>query len=87
MTVFALFAVIAAMFAAGLFAFWRRSRRPALLVAAVCWGAYAAWEGWVQWRTPGADIRVDLLLFIPLLALASLAALRAAWRGRRRGRH
>jgi hypothetical protein len=85
MTFFALLAAIAALFAAGMFALWRRTRRPAVLVAALCWGAYAGWEAWVQWRTPEADIRVDLLLFIPLLGFASLAALLAAWRARRRG--
>ena len=55
---------------------WRRSSgsphgaRP-LLVVSLAWAAYAAWEWVVQVRTPGADIRVDLLLIWPILALLS----------------
>ena len=48
------------------------ARHPrALLIAAAAWGLYAAWEWLVQSRTPEADIRVDLLLIWPLLALLS----------------
>jgi hypothetical protein len=46
-----------------------------LLVAAVAWGLYAAWEWLVQWRTPEADIRVDLLVIWPILAILSAWAL------------
>jgi hypothetical protein len=67
---------------------WRRSGRGAarrggpLLVSAVAWGAYAAWEWLVQARTPAADIRVDLLLIWPVLALLTLwSAYRAVRRG------
>lgn len=51
-----------------------RSPGP-LLVAAVAWGLYAAWEWLVQWRTPEANIRVDLLVIWPVLAILSLWAL------------
>ena len=40
--------------------------------AAGAWLAYAAWEWAVLAFSPGADIRVDLLLIGPLLALPSL---------------
>lgn len=38
-----------------------RNARP-LLVAAVAWAVYAAWEWLVVVRTPEANIRVDLLV-------------------------
>lgn len=44
----------------------------ALLVVALGWMLYAAWEWAVLVRTPEADIRVDLLLIWPLLALLSI---------------
>ena len=52
----------------------------AILIAAVAWGLYATWEWLVQARTPEADIRVDLLVIWPLLALISLWALVRAFR-------
>jgi len=51
-----------------------------MLAAALGWGLYAAWEALVQWRTPDADIRVDLLLIWPVLGLLTLAALVQALR-------
>jgi hypothetical protein len=47
-----------------------RNARP-LLVAAIAWGLYAAWEWLVVVRTPEANIRVDLLAIWPALALLS----------------
>ena len=48
------------------------SRHPrALLAAAAGWLLYAAWEWLVQARTPQANIRVDLLVIWPLLAILS----------------
>jgi hypothetical protein len=44
----------------------------ALLVAAAAWGLYAVWEWLVRVRTPEANIRVDLLLIWPVLALLSV---------------
>jgi hypothetical protein len=49
-----------------------------LLVPALAWLAYAAWEWLVLVRTPEANIRVDLLMIWPLLMLTTLwAAVRA----------
>ncbi|MGE5238405.1 MAG: hypothetical protein ACM3ON_06355 [Chloroflexota bacterium] len=51
-------------------------RRPRLLlVAAVAWMVYAAWEWLVQIKTPEANIRVDLLVIWPVLAILSSWAL------------
>jgi len=46
-----------------------------LLVAAVAWALYAAWEWLVLIKTPEADIRADLLLIWPVLAILSAWAL------------
>jgi protein-S-isoprenylcysteine O-methyltransferase Ste14 len=52
------------------------ARRPgALLVPAGAWALYAAWERLVQARTPEANIRADLLLIWPVLAVLSVWAL------------
>lgn len=53
-----------------------RSRR-ALLANAVGWLAFAIWEGLILAITPEANIRVDLLLIGPLLAVLGLWALLA----------
>jgi hypothetical protein len=56
-------------------------RRPhALLAAVVAWAAYAAWEWAVQVRTPEANIRFDLLLIWPVLAVVSVWSLVRALR-------
>jgi hypothetical protein len=48
------------------------ARHPgALLIGAIAWGSYAAWEGLLLLRTPEANIRVDLLLIWPMLFLLS----------------
>jgi hypothetical protein len=49
-----------------------KRRHNALLVPAFAWLAYAAWEWLVLVRTPQADIRVDLLVIWPLVAIAML---------------
>ena len=67
-------AVIAAVFAA--LALWRRSRVAGL--AAAAWGAYSAYEYLMYARvlcSGECNIRVDLLLAYPALALLSLVAL------------
>jgi hypothetical protein len=56
-----------------------RHPRP-LLLAAAAWALYAAWEWLVKARTPEANIRVDLLLIWPVLAIASIVALWKALR-------
>ena len=48
-----------------------RHHPRALLVAAVGWLSYGAWEWLVQARTPEANIRVDLLIIWPVLAVVS----------------
>lgn len=45
------------------------------LAAAIAWAVYAAWEWLVLVETPEANIRVDLLLIYPALALLSVWAL------------
>ena len=72
--------VVAAVFLAGYIALrfttlgLARHRRP-LLIAAIAWGLYAAWEWLIQVRTPEANIRVDLLMMWPVLAILSAWAL------------
>ena len=46
-----------------------------ILVAAAAWGLYAAWEWIVQAWTPEANIRADLLVIWPALAILSSWAL------------
>ncbi|MGA7964288.1 MAG: hypothetical protein WCB49_00030 [Gammaproteobacteria bacterium] len=46
-----------------------------LLIASIAWGLYAAWEWLVQTKTPEANIRVDLLVIWPALAILSAWAL------------
>jgi hypothetical protein len=51
-------------------------RHPrSLLIATTAWGLYAAWEWLVQIKTPEANIRVDLLVLWPVLAVLSAWAL------------
>jgi hypothetical protein len=58
------------------FAVLRIARHPrALLSASTAWGLYAAWEWLVVFKTPEANIRVDLLIIWPLLAMVSVWAL------------
>jgi hypothetical protein len=54
-----------------------RLRAPGrhLLVAGVAWALYAGWEWMVQARTPGANIRVDLLVIWPVVFLISAWAI------------
>ena len=50
-------------------------------VPAALWLAYAVWEWLVLVKTPEANIRVDLLLIWPVIALATLWAVVRAARG------
>lgn len=50
-------------------------RTRSMLVAALAWLGYAVWEWFVLVQSPKADIRVDLLLLWPLLAILTLWAL------------
>ena len=57
------------------------TRHPRMLLMAVAgWLLYAAWEWLVQVRTPEANIRVDLLIIWPVLAVLSAWALYRALR-------
>jgi hypothetical protein len=57
------------------------SRNPrSLLIATTAWGLYAAWEWLVQIKTPEANIRVDLLVIWPVLAIFSAWMLLRAFR-------
>ena len=49
-------------------------RTQPLLWAALAWAIWAAWEFLVLRSTPEADIRVDLLLIIPVVIGLSIAA-------------
>lgn len=51
-----------------------------LLIVSIAWGLYAAWELLVQIRTPEANIRVDLLVIWPLLAMLSIWSLYRVFR-------
>ena len=56
-----------------------KGRRPTLLlIPAVGWGLYAAWEWLVMTASPEADIRVDLLLIVPVIFVVSIGCLAAA---------
>ena len=56
-----------------------RNPRP-LLITSIAWGFYSAWELLVQAKTPEANIRVDLLVMWPVLAILSVWALFRAFR-------
>lgn len=63
---------------------WWATRSRTVLTAAILWAAYAAWEFGVGHAGPDADIRVDLLVIYPLLAVITVAAAIAAVRRRKR---
>ena len=56
-----------------------RSTRQTL-IASAAWVLYAAWEWLVQIKTPEANIRVDLLVIWPVLAILSAWALYRTFR-------
>ena len=71
---------VAALFLAGhlalRFTTLGAGRHPrSLLVGAAAWALYAVWEWLVLVRTPEANIRVDLLVIWPALAILSAWAL------------
>jgi hypothetical protein len=47
----------------------------ALLVGCVAWSLYATWEWLVNTITPAANIRIDLLVIWPILAIVTATAL------------
>ena len=75
-----LFALVAAVMAAGLFVAGSRRPRIAVFVAAVLWLAYAVYEHQVASGVlcdSDCNIRVDLVLFFPILGIATFCAFRA----------
>jgi hypothetical protein len=69
---------LAAVVGAGFFVMHRLATRPALLVAAIGWTLYAAYEYGMKLRllcTGECNIRVDLLLLYPILLVVTLWAL------------
>ena len=84
---------IAVFLTAGIFlspcflrAFGKPSRRVALVVGSL-WLCYGFWETYMtHWRSATGDraIRVDLVLFGPVLLLAALVWLITLWKGLRR---
>ena len=69
--------VIAALMAIGFVAAWLKWRGILAAVAAICWVLYAPYEFMMYkriWCSGECDIRVDLLLFYPILAAVSIAA-------------
>ena len=85
MTIMIQFPVIALMAAALLGALWWRDRRRLAGLAALMWLAYFLWEQALSLGygcDPDCNIRVDLLVIYPILAVASLTVL---WRSLRGG--
>ena len=60
--------------AGALFFLWRWSRAHTALIATLLWTGYVAWEYAIGHAGPDADIRIDLLLIYPVLAVATIAA-------------
>lgn len=75
-------AVLAAASALGRATVLRRAPKAnVLFVPAALWLAYAGWEWLVVTQSPEANIRVDLMLIWPVLALVTAWALWRAGRG------
>lgn len=72
--------VVAALFALA----WKRERGLPQAIAALAWLAYGCWETAIQLRTPDANIRVDLLLIVPILLISTVVAVIHAIRRRPR---
>jgi hypothetical protein len=70
-----LIAIIALVVAGMLFWLWRSSGRAIVLAAAIVWLAYPLWEFALQIFAPEVNIRVDLLLFYPILLITGVLGL------------
>lgn len=79
-------AAIAAAMGATLLLLGRRHSKRGLVLAGLLWFAYGLWEAVVQWFTPQANIRVDLLLIYPVLIGGTLIALLSVYLSSRRNR-
>ena len=85
MSLFIEWPLLAALPALVLLGAYRLSRRRSTLYAAVAWLSYLPYELAMRWRwlcSGECNIRVDLLLIYPALALLSLIGIVAAARGR-----
>jgi hypothetical protein len=63
----------------------RAVRSRAALYPAGFFLAFAAWEWLVMWRSPEADIRVDLLVIWPVAVIIAIRALLRIFAGRSNG--
>lgn len=75
---------LALLVATALAIMWRSTRSRIALVAAVLWVAYTGWEITVSEDRAGANIRIDLLIIYPMLAVLTVLAVWSGWRARRR---
>lgn len=75
---------LAVLAGTALLALWWWSRSRWVAAAAVGWLAYAGWELLVT-EGPDANIRIDLLLIYPVLAVSSVIAIGVSIVGK--GRH
>ena len=72
---------LAAIPGAVLLALWAASRRRLVLVAAIAWLLYVPYEYGMKWRvlcSGECNIRVDLLVLYPVLAVLALLGLISA---------
>ncbi|MFZ2642158.1 MAG: hypothetical protein WA117_14260 [Verrucomicrobiia bacterium] len=75
-------AVVGVLFVIYLWMEWRRRFRAfPLLVASVVWGIFVCWEGYA--KEMKYNIRVDLLLIFPVLAVVTIWGFVAGFRPRR----
>jgi hypothetical protein len=75
---------VALLGATALALLWRWTRSRIALVAAVLWVAYAGWEIAVSEDRADANIRIDLLVIYPVLAVLTVLAVWSGWRATRR---
>ena len=52
-----------------------RLRAKALLIPAIAWTLWAVWEFFVTRFSPEANIRVDLLLIVPIVLILSVVGI------------
>jgi hypothetical protein len=75
---------LALLGAAALALLWGSTRSRIALAAAVLWVAYAGWEITVSEDRVDANIRIDLLVIYPVLAVLTVLAVWSGWRTSRR---
>jgi hypothetical protein len=75
---------LALLGAAALAVVWGSTRSRLTLVSAVLWVAYAGWEITVSEDRADANIRIDLIVIYPVLAVLTVLAVWSGWRTSRR---